>query len=107
MTKEDLKVIANTSIKETMLRSINTTITTMLPIICLIIFGSREIMEFDIAILIGLIAGLYSSVLLSSSIWVFFENKMKNKVKKEKKKNKKEKPKKQKVQELSVKGINS
>ena len=107
LTKEDLKVIANTSIKETMLRSINTTITTMLPIICLIIFGSREIMEFDIAILIGLIAGLYSSVLLSSSIWVFFENKMKNKVKKEKKKNKKEKPKKQKVQELSVKGINS
>ena len=105
-SKDDLKEIANKSIKETMLRSINTTITTILPIICLIVLGSKEIVEFDIAILIGLIAGLYSSIFMSSSIWVHIENKLQSK-KNNKKKDKKEKPKKKKVEELSVKGINA
>ena len=89
-----------------MLRSINTTITTMLPIICLIVLGSKEIVEFDIAILIGLIAGLYSSLFISSSIWVHLENKLQGK-KDNKKNTKKEKPKKKRVEELSVKGINA
>ena len=87
-----------------MLRSINTTITTMLPIICLIIFGSKEILEFDIAILIGLIAGAYSSILISGSLWVILEYKLQSK---NDKKKKKDKPKKKKVEELSVKGINA
>ena len=108
LSKEDLIKIANTSIKQTMLRSINTTITTMLPIICLIVCGSKEILEFDIAILIGLIAGAYSSIFMSSSIWVFFENNI-TKKRNDKKKNPKKnsKPKKKKVEELSVKGINA
>ena len=108
LSKEELAKIANTSIKQTMLRSINTTITTMLPIICLIFMGSKEILEFDIAILIGLVAGAYSSIFMSASIWVFFENRMtirRNKVKKSTKKS--NKPKKKKVEELSVKGINA
>ena len=112
LTKEDLKVVANTSIKETMLRSINTTVTTMLPILCLIFLGSKEILEFDIAIIIGLVAGVYSSIFLSSSIWVFFEYKLtmrriKTNNSKPKKKKKDEKPKKKKLEELSVKGINA
>lgn len=106
LSKEELREVANKSIKETMLRSINTTITTLLPIICLIILGSKEIVEFDIAILIGLIAGLYSSVFISSSIWVHLESKLQSK-KENTKKNKKEKTKKKKVEELSVKGINA
>ena len=104
LSKEELKEVANKSIKETMLRSINTTITTMLPIICLIIFGSKEILEFDIAILIGLVAGAYSSILISGSLWVLLENKLQIKKKNNKKK---DKPKKRRVEELSVKGINA
>ena len=104
LTKDELKEIANKSIKETMLRSINTTITTMLPIICLIIFGSKEILEFDIAILIGLVAGAYSSILISGSLWVILEYRLQSKKNKNKKK---DKPKKKKVEELSVKGINA
>ena len=106
LSKDALKAVANTSIKETMLRSINTTITTMLPIMCLIFMGSKEILEFDIAILIGLIAGAYSSIFISSSVWVYFEYKLANKKNKTSKK-KKEKNKKPKVEELSVKGINA
>lgn len=104
LSKDELKEIANKSIKETMLRSINTTITTMLPIICLIIFGSKEILEFDIAILIGLVAGAYSSILISGSLWVILEYRLQIKKKNNKKK---DKPKKRKVEELSVKGINA
>jgi SecD/SecF fusion protein len=107
LTKEDLKAIANKSIKETMLRSINTTITTLLPIVCLIVLGSKEIVEFDIAILIGLLAGAYSSIFISSSILVFFENRLSNKKNIKKNNKKKDKPKKKKVEELSVKGINA
>jgi len=104
LSKEELKEIANKSIKETMLRSINTTITTMLPIICLIILGSKEILEFDVAILIGLVAGAYSSILISGSLWVMLEYKLQSK---NDNKKKKDKPKKKKVEELSVKGINA
>jgi len=108
LSKEELKKVANTSIKQTMLRSINTTITTLLPILCLIVFGSKEIIGFDIAIVIGLIAGAYSSIFMSASIWVFFENKLNIKKKNNKKNIKKDKkPKKKKIEELSVKGINA
>ena len=108
LSREELEKVANTSIKQTMLRSINTTLTTMLPIICLIIFGSREILQFDIAILIGLVAGAYSSIFMSASIWVYFENKLNiKKNTKNKTKKKDTKPKKRKVEELSVKGINA
>ena len=108
LSREELEKVANTSIKQTMLRSINTTLTTMLPIICLIIFGSREILQFDIAILIGLVAGAYSSIFMSASIWVYFENKLNiKKNTKNKTKKKDTKPEKRKEEELSVKGINA
>ena len=108
--EEKLREIANTSIKETLFRSINTTLTTMLPIICLIVFGSREIIEFNIAIVMGLIVGIFSSVFLSCSLMIIIERMItKNKIKKAKapKKDNKKKETKRKVQELSVKGINA
>lgn len=104
--KELLDKVVNESIRSTIIRSINTTLTTLFPIICLILFGSKEIITFDIAILIGLIAGTYSSVLLSSQIWSKLELKRLTKKEKNKKVNKKKNVKK-KVTELTVKGINA
>lgn len=107
---DEYKKIANKSIKETIFRSINTTITTMLPILCLVFIGSKEIIEFDIAIIIGLIIGTYSSIFLACSLVIMFEKRMNakkkvnSKAKKDKEKNKK---KRDKVEELSVKGINA
>ena len=60
--------------------------------------------EVQKAILIGLIAGAYSSILISGSLWVILENKLQIKNSNNKKK---DKPKKKKVEELSVKGINA
>ena len=101
-SKEDYNNIVNESIKQTLFRTINTTITTMIPIVILLLFGARQILEFDVAILFGLIAGVYSSVLLSAQIWIRLELKeKKNKPKKVKKEIKKS------PDELLVKGINS
>ena len=106
---EIYKEQANKSIKETIFRSINTTITTMLPIICLIIIGSKEIIEFDIAIIIGLIVGTYSSIFLACSFVIIIEGKISKKKKNSKNNNKKKntKKKKERIEELSVKGINA
>ncbi len=105
-SKDELSVIVDKSVKETLYRSINTTTTTMLPIIMLIFIGAKEIYTFDIAILIGLIAGAYSSIFISSQLWLKIEYKLSNKNSKNKNTTKKKVPKK-KPEELNVKGINS
>lgn len=82
-TKEDLKEVLNESIRATITRNILTSITTLLPVLCLIIFGSHEIFNFNIAMLVGLLAGSYSSLFLATFIYYGLE---KRKVGKEKKK---------------------
>ena len=77
-----------------------TTFTTILPVICLIIFGAREIENFNIALLVGFIAGVFSSTFISNQLWLIFENRQINKEKKPKKDEDDE------VQELKVKGVN-
>ena len=67
--------IANRAVKDTLSRSILTTITTMativvLAIVCEII-GVTTMAEFALPIIFGLVGGFYSSVFLSSSIWVY------------------------------------
>ncbi len=98
--KEDLKDIVNVGLRETLGRSIITTITTMLPVICLILFGSHEISNFNIALLIGLIAGSLSSIFFASQLWMLIESKNIGKVKKKWLDD-------DEVEELKIKGINS
>lgn len=57
------------SVKQTIKRSIYTSITTLLPVICLYIFGVQSIKDFTLPIILGVIVGTYSSVFLSGSIW--------------------------------------
>ncbi len=64
----------NTSIKQTLGRSISTTITTLLPVIMLFIFGVTSIRQFTIPLMVGLLAGTYSSVLLAGPLWVALKN---------------------------------
>ena len=77
--KNDIKDInkidelVNTSVRLTLGRSIITTLTTILPVICLIIMGAKEIVNFNIALLIGFIAGVYSSIFISNQIWAILE----------------------------------
>ncbi len=61
--------IANKSVQETIWRSINTTITTLIMIAMVAIIGVSDIQFFALPIIFGLIAGTYSSIFLAPTIW--------------------------------------
>ncbi len=63
------------SINQTLLRSVNTTITTLLTIVMIYIFGVQSIQQFILPLIVGLLAGLYSSVCLSGNLWSLFVGK--------------------------------
>lgn len=65
----DYKGIGDLAVRDTMTRSIYTTLTTMVTVIFLAILGSESIREFCVPIILGLIAGLYSSVFLATPLW--------------------------------------
>ena len=66
--------ITNRSLKETLSRSINTTITTLVTIVCLYILGGSSIREFAFPIIIGLLAGAYSSFFIAPTGWALFND---------------------------------
>ncbi len=61
--------IVDKSIQATLTRSINTSITTLLTITMVYILGVESIKEFALPIIIGLLAGTYSSVFLAGPVW--------------------------------------
>ena len=99
MKDNELKDLINLSIHQTIVRSIYTSITTIIPVVTLMILGSHEILGFDVALLIGLIAGTYSSIFIAGFLWYLFTKRQLGKdgskkvVRKE-------------VQERTIKGIN-
>lgn len=66
--------IADMSIKETMPRTINTVLTTLITITAVYIFGVQSIKEFSLPLIVGLISGAYSSIFIASPIWMWLEN---------------------------------
>ncbi len=65
--------IANTSLLQTMTRSINTTVTTLFALIALFFFGGPAIHSFALALIIGIASGAYSSIFIASPIVVAWE----------------------------------
>ncbi len=60
--------LVNLSINQTLGRTINTSVTTLLPVIAMYIFGGEVISNFAFAFLIGIVVGTYSSIFIASSI---------------------------------------
>lgn len=85
-SESDLEEIVNTSIRQTITRSINTVLTVLIPVIALFIFGSESLRNFSIALLVGLVVGTYSSVFIASQLWLMFEKRRFKKGKGQKKK---------------------
>ena len=65
----------NLSINQTLTRSINTTITTLLTIGLIYLLGVQTIKEFSLPLIIGILSGLYSSVFLAGPLWTLFKGK--------------------------------
>ena len=64
-----LKDRINKSLAQTLARSINTSVTTLLAVGAIYAFGVQSIKEFALPMMIGIIVGAYSSVCISASVW--------------------------------------
>ncbi len=73
LNAKSIKLIANDAIKNTIKRSVLTSFTTVLAVLVLMMFGNATKMSFNIAMLVGLIAGTYSSIVIASYLWVKLE----------------------------------
>jgi SecD/SecF fusion protein len=58
--------MVNRSIWETLTRSINTTMMTLIPVVCLLLFGGSTLKDFAFALLVGVASGAYSSIFVAS-----------------------------------------
>ncbi|MEK3975611.1 MULTISPECIES: protein translocase subunit SecDF [unclassified Psychrobacillus] len=68
-TEEELATIVNKSLRQTLGRSVNTVLTVVLVVVALLLFGAEGIRNFSIALLIGLVAGTYSSLFIATQLW--------------------------------------
>ena len=71
----------NLSVNQTLLRSINTTITTLLTIVMIYLLGVQSIQQFILPLIVGILAGLYSSVCLAGNVWALLMSKKGKKTK--------------------------
>src|SRR3954468_6933389 len=72
MRRAPFATIANVSLWETIRRSLATTLITLLPIISLLIFGGATLKDFAFALIVGIVAGAYSSIFIAApllTIW--------------------------------------
>ena len=83
--KMPFEELVNHSVNQSLRRSINTTLTTCLALatICVmaVVFGLDSIFTFAMPLMVGMISGVYTSLCLTTSLWVLWEGKRPNKKK--------------------------
>jgi preprotein translocase subunit SecF len=72
-TSRDLEVVVNNSMVETLSRSLNTSLTTLFVVLALMLFVGASIQNFAVAMLIGIVAGTYSSIFVASHLLLVWE----------------------------------
>ncbi|HOR86748.1 MAG TPA: protein translocase subunit SecF [Bacillota bacterium] len=75
--KVDHTALVNQSVSETLSRSINTALTTLLTILALYILGVPAIKDFALPLIVGIVAGTYSSIFVASPLWAILDQKLK------------------------------
>lgn len=65
---ENFEDTVEKSIRQTLVRSINTSISTLLPLLALLIWGSSSLFTFVLALIIGILVGTYSSIFLAAPL---------------------------------------
>ncbi|WP_244272603.1 protein translocase subunit SecF [Natronincola peptidivorans] len=73
--KSNYEQVANDSISQTITRSINTSLTTLITIIALYILGVEQIQVFALPLIAGVISGTYSSIFIATPVWVMLKEK--------------------------------
>lgn len=68
--------VANLSVVQTLGRSLNTSLTVILVLLALLLFGGETIRWFVVALLVGIISGTYSSIFNATALLVWWEEKL-------------------------------
>ena len=71
--KKSFSQIVGESINQTFVRSINTSLTTVLALVVLYVIGAEATRHFSLTLIIGIVAGTYSSIFLGSPLLVTVE----------------------------------
>jgi preprotein translocase SecF subunit len=75
--KIDYDKLVNESVTQTLARSINTSVTTLLTVLSLYFLGVPAIKDFAFPMLVGIISGCYSTIFIASPLWVILRQKVK------------------------------
>lgn len=103
LSADELNMVVNDSLDKTIKMSLYSSVTTLLPVVVLLVLGSNSIFVFMLAMLIGLVAGTFSSIFVAPTVWkVLYEHFGGSEKKKKKKKEYKEV-----LDEYTFKGINA
>lgn len=100
ITKGQYKKIVNEALQKTMVRSVLSTFTTIIPVVCLMLMGSEGIFTFNLTLFIGLAAGAGSSLFIAAQIWYYIRTHLNIKPKQKKTRKKEE------LEEMIVPGMN-
>ena len=65
--------MANHSVNEVLVRSLNTSITSLIPVVAMLIFGGETLRDFALAMTVGLVCGCYSSYAIATPIYVMWK----------------------------------
>lgn len=74
-SKEEFGTLVHKSVMQTLVRSINTTLATLLSILAVYFFGGESIKYFALALIIGIFSGSYSSIFIAAPILVWWSKK--------------------------------
>ena len=74
--------VMNRAISETLSRTIITTLTTMLAVVSLYVFTTGSMKDFALALLVGMISGVYSTIFIASGLVYFWDQQAKKREKK-------------------------
>ncbi len=78
-TSTDFEAVVNNSLIETISRSLNTSLTTLIVVLALLLFVGASILNFAVVLLIGIIAGTYSSLFIAPLLLATWERKRRGK----------------------------
>lgn len=67
--EEEIDYIVNSSIRQTLTRSVNTVLTVVIVVVALLLLGASSIFNFSLALLIGLVSGVFSSIFIAVPLW--------------------------------------
>ncbi|MDR1015588.1 MAG: protein translocase subunit SecF [Coriobacteriales bacterium] len=72
-SRHSFMTVANHSVNQVLMRTINTTLSTMIPVLAMLFFGGETLKDFAFAMSIGLILGSYSSIAIASPLYALWK----------------------------------